>query len=1033
MRRLFLFMGMMLLLGAAQSQIKMHSDVPSFSFEGMKTFDGKLFYLVYYGQPLKDIPYNYVIQMYDKDLNRLNSEVIPVKYLGSVESIIEHKGGLMVFVKSGKEGKLIAYNSMGKKEFTKDFLMEKSDYNTVGMVSLGESGFAITRPDKEKKDGFRITVYNPVGEELWTKSYFPEKGSIDWKGIQSAGDYLMVHTQYTKSAFSTVYEDKLYLFNAKDGALLSEQLVTTDVEGGLVKQVKLNADGSTFSVGSLIAKNQQQKLETTAVFYRSFDVSGKLLFEGKLAYADLMARGFVSDLVKKQIALPTHLKYHLVRQKEYGYEIIAEQYVWDQLPAPPAQPGAPPALASPGFVYILDYAVFNIGKDGKLLDMKMIGKPHKMLQLDGFNVSDAVKADDLFTSLNLFAFSHVTSATNELVELNWSNNVPYVGFNSIVEGHESVLNRLYLSKVITDRPLRSDMSSLYVKKEGLEIPKLFYTSGLLPFEGSSKALYYEMVSGKGLLLKVMDLKAELPVVMDNQAIVSGIGVNDLVTLNPIDNQGYFLFYKAEPAENGVFLYIYHQLDLNLNTVNRTILKIPTDARYVGDLQVKDGHILAFKDGNKHQWVFTLLDKSGKAVDQNIQPDEPGKDIYESGFAVLGTAPDGFYATTPIYIPNLNAHGYRITRFNDLRKLQWTGNYMAGKSESIELIGSDVNSGVFALIHSKRPKVYSNQIVNEVILIDDKTGTLISETNLFDGEDTPFPQAIRVAGGDVICSGMFFKGSKFDNKNSDGFFYLRLSSKGQKTAYTKSLWKDAETLLKVEAGSDFLVSGKVQVFIQDMLVDAAGNCKLVGELYKKSVGTTGVGFLMGDDTGDRAFSVYDFIIFDYQANKLNSIYRIPKTEQNVLVEGSTGHIQGLSLSYLMKQYRVFSYLKSIRNQTSDLLVYKNVVSGAEYVYASTVSATMPGTIKSNVQPPVIKQPEQEIPGALGNLSAKMDEINQKLQNAGNKLQFAMTGTDQVLSYSFDPSKGYLVASGNSALVYYFNPFTGKLHFEKRNLQ
>lgn len=1013
-------------------QIKLHSDVEAYSFEGIKSFDGKLFYSIHYGAPLKDIPYNYVIQLYDQTLNRIASDLIPVKYLGYIQAVIAHKEGIMVYVKSGKEGTLIQYDANGKRVFEKNFLMEKGEYNEVGLASNGESGFAIVRPDKEKKDGFRATMYNAAGEETWTQAFYPEKGNIDWKSVQLAGDFLMVHTQFTKSAFSTVYEDKFYLFNSKDGSILAQPVVTSDVEGIMLKKVLLNSDGSTFAIGITSGKNKQQKVETTGLGYRAFDAAGAVLFEGKLNYSDLMARGFVSDLALQQTTIVPALKFHEVKAKEYGYEIVTEQYSWDQLPAPAAQPGAPAPLASPGFLYVLDYAVFNIGKDGSLLDLKMIGKPHKVIKLESFNVSEGIKADDFFTSLNLFAYSHRPLGSNDIVELNWSNNVPYIGFNPVVEGHENILNRIFISKRVTEQPFRTDMSTLSLKKEGLVIPKTTLAYGLVPFNENGKALYYELISGKGLLLRVVDLKAELPEVIDNKVIVSGIGVQDVIALTPIENQGSFILQKAEQAENGITLYIYHQFDLNMKTINRTVLKVPNGARYVSDLMLNDGHLLAFKDPIKHTWSFSWLDMNGKLLDQNNQPDEPGKDIYETGYVVLGKTADGFYATTPIYNSDKNSHGYRISRFNHLRKLAWTGNYMPEANESIELIGSDAGNGIFALLHSQHPKSFYNKIINKVVLINDKTGAVINQVDLFDGEDTPFPQAIKMAGNDIICSGMFFKGTTYDKKNSDGFFYLRLSPSGEKLAYHKSFWKEAEDYLKVASGSDFLVSGNVQVFIQDMLVDEAGNCKLIGELFKKSAGTTGLGYLMGNDLGDRAFSVYDFIIFDYQANKLNSVYRIPKAEQNVLIEGSTGYLQGLSLSFLMKQYRVFSYLKTLKAGGESRLVYKNVVDNQEYLFTSPVQPGAATPIKANILPPVIKEPEPDMPEAIDKLNARLEEFNQKMQTVGNKLQFAMTGTTQTLSFSFDPSKGYMVAEPSSVYVYYFNPFTGKLNIEKRLL-
>jgi hypothetical protein len=1020
---------------SALAQEKQFNDITSYSYEGVKTFDGKLYYLIQYGKPTKEAPYNYTVQLFDAQFNRLASDMLPVKYLGSVASVTEHRGGIMLYVKSGKEGRLVSYSAQGKKELDVPYTMEKSDFNDLILASLGDRGFVMIRPAKEKQDGFSVSCYDLQGQQTWTKSHYPEKGNLKWKGVQVQGNYLAVYSQFTKSAFSTVFEDKLWLYNTSDGNLLSEQFITNDIENGMTKSFLLNADGSTLATGITIMKNKEGKIETAGVFFKSYSADGQLIFDRKITAAELTNQGYLTDLSSRYAKRTPALRFQQISKTAAGYQIIAEQYSWDQLPAPPAQPGAPPALTSPGNLYILDYAVFQLGNDGSLRELQMIGKPHKMIQLEGFSIFEEVKADDTFSGLNFFAFSHYDEAGKRIVEYNWSNNQRYIAFIPVLAGHENILERIYLPGIVNNAPLSNDLTTKKLKKEGLNTPLDPFKTAILPHSTANQLTYVELLDEKSLLFKTFPMKAEAPQLVNNQIVLPGIQLPSFEGLFPVGDRGYFSLNLAEPAANKINMYLYQQFKNDLSLSARSVLKVPNTAILLGEVDKGQSMILVFRNRENGDWVMYELDVNGKLVDQNVVKEETQplyNDIY---YASLKAAEGGFFATVPIYNYKQNSSGYRIVRFDENRKISWTGTYLPGKDEVVELINSDAGNGMVALIHGLRSRNWYEGITNSMLILDDADGKILSETNLFDGSDTPFPETVKIAGSDAICSGAFFKGTRFDGKNSDGIFYVRVSKTGEKKAYEKVFWSTLEEKLNVKTG-DFLVSGKEKVFIQDMIVDAAGNCTLIGELFRKSAGTTTLGYLMGDDASDRAFSVYDFVIMEFKNNQFQSIYRLPKAEQNILIQGSTGHMQGLSLSYLMKEYRVFSYLGVRKMNNENHIFYRNNVDNKEYMFHTKLATNALALGQTSIDPPVIPPPTQEIPqefAGLQRLADKMNALDAKLQVVGNALQKAMTGTNMTLSFNRDYTKGYEISDLSGPVIWFFHPYSGQLILEKRKMQ
>ncbi|HRZ42209.1 MAG TPA: hypothetical protein P5228_05855 [Bacteroidales bacterium] len=1027
MKNLFGILFLVCVYSSSFSQSQTYSDIPRHSFEGVKTFDGKLFYTTHYGAPLKDIPYNYVIQIFNSELKRVTQEVIPVKYLSSIADIAPHNGGLICYLQSAKEGLVYSFDATGKLLWKKTLVLEKAQHHNVKILSLGQDGFVIVRPDELKKDGFRVTRYDNNLTEKWTQAYFPEKGSIDFSMARLTGDRVGVMARFMQSVFSTKFEERLYMFSVSDGSLVYEKVIINEQGNGKPKELFIGPDGSAFVIGYTFDPAKSFGEVVTHLFYQKLDASGNVLYDKKLTMEGDLKDKLMSEMGRNAFGFNTTPLIHFedISTTDKGIRVLGETYRYIKTPVA-ATPGATTQISQPGKLYIMDYVLLEINEKGALAGTRLIAKPYKRIDAEGHTLGAEYTADDYFAPFGLFSFRYLTTRNGqpELVSHNWSRNTPYFGFTSLEVNHENILNRIYLNRSVAQGDA-GQFSAYYFKKEGMQTPLQTCQYDILPYHQPGKMVFYDY-SNEELTMEVMNIEVKNPVPAGSELALTGIPGSQFRGIMPVDGRGYYTFYYGEPSHNNTSLYIYHRLDEQLNTLGRSVLSVPNSAVFTGNVASGKSQVMVFHDAGERTWYFYELNETGKLVTENSVSLDKGEKVYPTGNLQIGTAPEGFYLLQTYWDEVKKVNGILVIRLGASHQVRWTWSYLAEKDEALQLVASQSNAGLFAILHTQRPVAGWNKFLNRITVLDDNTGKQLYDHDLYDGQDSGFPEYVMIAPDkSVVTSGMYFKGNKFDSQNSDGIFFLKLKPDGTTATYLKTLWKDVEGALKVTGGSDFLVSGKVKVLIQDMVMMPDGSFRVIGELYKKSVGTTGLGLLMGEDLGDRAFSIYDFIVFDYNQGKLASVYRIPKAEQNIELPGSIGQQKGLSLSLMMRNYNMFSYLKTLQSAGQPYIAYTNTIDRSKYVFSAPVAQQ---TAAKHPQAPA----QYVIPKSPDDMN-QLDRINTKLENLGYKLDKAVTGTDQTFTYFNDPYRGFAMAFTGKVLVYYYDPDARTLFLKLETLK
>jgi len=991
---------------------------PGFSaakFQGIKTEDGNLFYTTYRGEAQVDTPYNYVIQVFNSELQRVSNLRVPTAWNSEIVDVEGHNGGLLFYVQSKSDAKIFHFNDQGKKEWQKTIELDKNKYTNAEMRSLGKAGFIIVRPNKEDKNGFKVTLYDNQLNEKWSQGDYPEKGRIDYRKVQVAGNKIGILAEFTGSIFSGDKEERLYVLSAEDGSIKYQHVLGTADNNQNPEDFILNADGSAFALGYIYDSDKVPD----ELFYSAINPAGEARYFQKFPVQNDIGPKIASKRAEENFNLPEDrfpiIAIHKILKTADGYKVVGEKYNYEEVEMPVPENGVKVGASQKGKLMVQDYLVLDISNTGKLSAVKNISKPHKLVNTVGPAIQHELFAHESLEEYDLYSYRHMAKMDGAptIVSLNWHRNTPYIGFTSLDASHENILNRVYLDKKVSEEHRANEVTeaTLNVAESINEIWTTHY--GVLSYHKPGKMLFYEYEGGE-VSMEVMDMKAKMPEPENGELNLTGIPAQEFEGLMAIEGKGYYTFYLSEKSEGERKLYVYHRLDKGLNTTGRSVLSVPERARFSGNVNNGRGQTIVFQDAGERAWYFYSLDSSGVLISENsISLSETANQV-PTGNLLLEPASDGFTMIQPYADTAREINGYQVIRLDNDMNTRWSYAHEAQKNEAIQLNSTAAGNGIIAIIHNQYRYLSGDNVQNQLLALDDKNGNLLFKQGLQKGENAGFPQFVKVTDDkSIVTSGMYFKDKRFSDVNSEGLFLLKVNAKGEETFYTETPWEKVEEAIKKGTDTEFLLSGKTKVLIQNMIVAEGGGIKVVGELYRKSLGTTGIGFLLGDDLNDRAFSIFDFTIFDYdKSGKLTKMYRMPKEEQNIEVPGNTGYQRGLALSLMMRKYNMFSYLKTLDKAGEQNLIFTNTVNREKHVYSTPITASANGEYpKAPATYPIPKK----APDQMNNL----EEISNKLDSFGEALDEKLTGTDQTFTTFKDPHNGFAVAVPYEVLTYYYD--------------
>lgn len=413
------------------------------------------------------------------------------------------------------------------------------------------------------------------------------------------------------------------------------------------------------------------------------------------------------------------------------------------------------------------------------------------------------------------------------------------------------------------------------------------------------------------------------------------GVKAILNKNTNQPAGYYTFYVSEKVGGGMVEFVLELFDTRLNRINKTPITITKRSVVSSSVYNGDSFFFAFADMRKKSITFVTIDDKGNVIKRK----EVESDKHHTTEAEVYPDPaQGFFVIRPI---KEKKYGYSIEKLDKELNTLWEKKMVPAKGyigvESIESVGNRL-----IVTQIAGPNRVSKKMVGQIMCFNNSDGNQLFQYDLYDGEATAMPTAFLLdAENNLVSGGMYFKGIKWDNVNSDGIFFLKLSADGKKLAYTKTAWKDGiQSFLKAST-TGFAVGSKPKIFFED-IVETAYGYRVIGETFRKNIAVGGGlramvktftdGHVLGsnstnDDSQPMTFEIMDLMLFNFSLEgKLAGMTHIPKPHTKITLLDPYNGYGGLALSRVVKEFGYFDYSFSLpQPMNGNLIIVSRILS------------------------------------------------------------------------------------------------------------
>lgn len=406
----------------------------------------------------------------------------------------------------------------------------------------------------------------------------------------------------------------------------------------------------------------------------------------------------------------------------------------------------------------------------------------------------------------------------------------------------------------------------------------------------------------------------------------------------INGQFYYTFYFGEKSETkGMANFVLALYDKDLNPVATKNIEVSKNSELAASAFSGKYFLFIFADVNRKTMTKIILDQNGNTVKQTVDEDVRRSLLVAESFPDIQVVnEDEFLVIRPEKEKKM---GYEIQRIDKDLTAKWTKSFFPEKG-IWTIIDSRLGNGSLYLLRKEKPNaLWGDKFVYAAQRINIETGDAAYTTELKDADDGGFPSFIRVsADGRLATGGMYFRDGKYDDKNSDGFFFASIAADGTMSKWDKHTWKSVKDDIKGDWFTEFM-AGKTKVLMEDIIRKKDGTYVLVGETFRKSsVDNTGdvakrsmMGFggssssssssYSGDQTG---FTVLDFVFINFDANgNFLGIDKVSKSSREAIVRGAMSKENALELAqWMAAKKRFFTYRYVIDHNDKQYIVFKN---------------------------------------------------------------------------------------------------------------
>jgi hypothetical protein len=406
------------------------------------------------------------------------------------------------------------------------------------------------------------------------------------------------------------------------------------------------------------------------------------------------------------------------------------------------------------------------------------------------------------------------------------------------------------------------------------------------------------------------------------------GIRSFSGVKSINGEIIFTSWFGEKTDNkGMANFVLKLYDKDLKEIKTTTIELTKYSELASYAFSGKYFLFIFVDALKKNRTMITLDAQGNTVQRKSEEDVRRALLIAENFPVIHVLNDEeFLLLRPMRDKKF---GFDIERLDKNLVSKWTKSHIP-EDGILKAQDSKIQDNKLYLLREQNPTRYSDNFVYSVQCFDLATGDQLYSTDLVNGDDGGAPSFIRIASnGDVATGGMYFKGGKYDDKNSDGLFFSLISSAGAISQFTKTSWNSIKEKISGEFSSA-LIGGKTKIMVEDVIKKSDGTYMVICEQFKKAnnANMTGVGAALGGTsastgTSEVGFTVLDFVFFNFDnSGKLTTIDVVKKESKEARVTGKIATEKGLAIAQYMYGRGFFSYKGTFMQNDKQIILYRN---------------------------------------------------------------------------------------------------------------
>ncbi|MFN6944493.1 MAG: DUF6770 family protein [Cytophagaceae bacterium] len=438
------------------------------------------------------------------------------------------------------------------------------------------------------------------------------------------------------------------------------------------------------------------------------------------------------------------------------------------------------------------------------------------------------------------------------------------------------------------------------------------------------------------------------------------GVYPIMNKQTNTPQGYYTFYVNEKVGGGMINFIIAIFDLDLKIIKQTPITITKHSSVDGSEFNGEDFLFVFNDLKKKTLTYVTADKNGDIIKTKGIVEAKR---YAATADVYPSSNGGFYIVKPI---KEKKWGYSVERVDRNLNTQWEKRFMPEKgivtAEAVESRGDQI-----IVVQSVRPTITSKKVKAEFVCLADQSGENVFNYSLYDGEATAVPSAFYIdKDKNIVTGGMYFDGEKMDATNSDGIFFLKLSPKGEKLAYSKIDWDNGIQAVLKSTKKGLSIGSKPKVYFQDITQTKDGNYQVISETFKKNIQLMSsplkdmisgryIGWVNDNSKDNKpvTFEIMDFMFFTFDDQaKLTNMNIVEKEHTKISVYRPYNSMYGLQMARMVDKFGWFNYgFLTTSASGENLLISKNFAISDAYIGINTMKT---GEVSETHKIPVNKR-------------------------------------------------------------------------------